>query len=83
MTDKDRKVITVTGKGHCNLGELADHRIYLAHKDPDGTIHLVPATAVPARQVSRPRTGKALRERLQDEFPDYMPPRDPWTDSSL
>jgi hypothetical protein len=82
LTDKG-KVVIVSSKGHANLGELADHKMYIAHKDPDGTIHLVPATAVPARRVSRPRTGQALRERLQDEFPDYEPPKDPWTDSSI
>lgn len=80
MTDK---VVTITGKGHCNLGDLADHKIYLAHKDPDGTIHLVPASAVPARTVSRPKSGQGVIERLQDEFPGYTPPRDPWTDSSI
>lgn len=84
----DGTVIHVSSKGHANLNGIADHKMYLAHKDPDGTIHLVPATAVPAVRLSRPRTGQALRERLQDdgplvEFPDYKPPKDPWTDSSL
>lgn len=82
MDDKGT-VIYITGKGHASLGDLADHKMYLAHKDPDGTIHLVPATAVPAVRVSPPRTGKFLRERLQDELPDWTPPEDPWTDSSI
>lgn len=83
MTSDKGQVVTVSPKGHADLGDLADHRVYLAHKDPDGTIHLVPATAVPAVRVKLPRTGQVLRERLQDEFPDYTPPKNPWTDSSI
>jgi acyl-CoA synthetase (NDP forming) len=77
------QVVAVSPKGHANLGDLADHRIYIAHKDPDGTIHLVPATAVPAVRVSRPQKGYGVIEKLQDEFPPYTPPKDPWTDSSI
>lgn len=84
MTGKGkRKIVHVSSKGHCSLDGLADHEIYIAHKDPDGTIHLVPATAVPAAQVSRPRSGHALSEMLQDVLPDWTPPKDPWTDSSI
>lgn len=82
MSDKG-KVVRVSSKGHANLGDLAEHEIYLGYRDPDGTIHLVPATAVPAKRVTSPWRGHGVIEKLQDEFPDYIPPKDPWTDSSI
>lgn len=82
MTDKG-KVVRVSSKGHCNLGDLADRDMYIGFRDPDGTIHLVPAVAVPAERIRNKLSGHGVVERLQEEFPDWTPPKDPWTDSSL
>lgn len=39
-------IISVQGRGRVNLGKLAEHKRYLGHTEPDGTIILEPAEVI-------------------------------------
>lgn len=63
-----KKDIRVDARGHVNLAGLRkeeDASWYFGHRDPDGTIHLVPAMLVPAKLEKAPEEGlDVLREKL-------------------
>jgi hypothetical protein len=68
-----KKDIRVDARGHVSLLGLrkeGDSAWYFGHRDPDGTIHLVPAMLVPAKLKAETLGGldvlSASREELHE-----------------
>jgi len=81
-----KKDIRVDARGHVSLlgiREEGDATWYSGHRDPDGTIHLVPALLVPARlkETAPPGEGHleetASLEVIRKYFPDAEELKEP------
>ena len=65
--------VRVDARGHISLGfrKHKEHRLYLVSEDPDGTIHLIPATVVPARPKIPMSMGSVPEGKPEGDWADW------------